>query len=60
MQAFAYFGSESPFMVEEFQSYFLGGVDDMATWTSNVWREVIYMLDKGTRYRTDSYIYNNK
>ncbi|XP_022083635.1 phosphatidylinositol-glycan-specific phospholipase D-like [Acanthaster planci] len=42
------YARKSPFLVEQFQSYFLGGLDDMATWTTNVWHEAIYMLDKGT------------
>ncbi|XP_038051149.1 phosphatidylinositol-glycan-specific phospholipase D-like isoform X2 [Patiria miniata] len=42
------YAAKSPFMEEQFQSYFLGGLDDMATWTTNVWHEAIYMLDKGT------------
>ena len=38
-QAFAYFGYESPFMVQDFQSHFPGGVKDMAT--SDVWKQAI-------------------
>ncbi|XP_019619337.1 PREDICTED: phosphatidylinositol-glycan-specific phospholipase D-like [Branchiostoma belcheri] len=37
----------SPFLIEEFQSYFLGGVDDMAVWTANIWHHAIHMLDNG-------------
>ncbi|XP_071501888.1 phosphatidylinositol-glycan-specific phospholipase D-like [Diadema antillarum] len=42
------YSSKSPFMVEEFESYFLGGVNDMSSWTQTVWHETITMLEDGT------------
>ncbi|XP_041456952.1 phosphatidylinositol-glycan-specific phospholipase D-like [Lytechinus variegatus] len=42
------YSSKSPFMVEEFESYFLGGVDDMAVWSQRLWHDTIDMLEHGT------------
>eukprot|EP00057_Strongylocentrotus_purpuratus_P034386 XP_795000.3 PREDICTED: phosphatidylinositol-glycan-specific phospholipase D [Strongylocentrotus purpuratus] len=42
------YSSKSPFMVEEFESYFLGGVDDMASWSQRLWHDTIDMLENGT------------
>ena len=41
-------------MVEEFESYFLGGVDDMASWSQRLWHDTIDMLENGTEWVTDS------
>uniref|UniRef100_A0A452RWF4 Phosphatidylinositol-glycan-specific phospholipase D n=1 Tax=Ursus americanus TaxID=9643 RepID=A0A452RWF4_URSAM len=38
----------SPFLVEQFQEYFLGGLDDMAFWSTNIYRLTSYMLENGT------------
>ncbi|XP_035660620.1 phosphatidylinositol-glycan-specific phospholipase D-like isoform X1 [Branchiostoma floridae] len=46
-KAFPELSRTSPFLIEEFQTYFLGGVDDMAVWTANIWNNAIYMLDHG-------------
>ncbi|KAI8495835.1 Glycosylphosphatidylinositol specific phospholipase D1 [Branchiostoma belcheri] len=48
-QLFPELSRTSPFLIEEFQSYFLGGVDDMAVWTANIWHHAIHMLDNGMR-----------
>ncbi|KAK7484042.1 hypothetical protein BaRGS_00024654, partial [Batillaria attramentaria] len=42
------YAAKSPYLVDQLTDYFLGGLDDMAVWTQNVWREAIHMLDKGT------------
>ncbi|XP_033118373.1 phosphatidylinositol-glycan-specific phospholipase D-like [Anneissia japonica] len=42
------YASKSPYLIEEFQDYFLGGVDDMAVWTTNIWRASLFMLQNGT------------
>eukprot|EP01137_Pigoraptor_chileana_P012005 Opistho-2@63761 len=38
----------SPFLADNFVSYFLDGVDDMAQWTANVWDAVIEVVEHGT------------
>ncbi|XP_054421001.1 phosphatidylinositol-glycan-specific phospholipase D [Pteronotus mesoamericanus] len=42
------YSRKSPFLVEQFQEYFLGGLDDMAYWSTNVYRLTSYMLENGT------------
>uniref|UniRef100_A0A8C3JER9 Phosphatidylinositol-glycan-specific phospholipase D n=1 Tax=Calidris pygmaea TaxID=425635 RepID=A0A8C3JER9_9CHAR len=39
---------KSPFLVEKFHEYFLGGVDDMAFWTNNIFELTSHMLENGT------------
>ncbi|KAG8442321.1 hypothetical protein GDO86_011208 [Hymenochirus boettgeri] len=43
------YSSKSPFLVERFQEYFLGGVDDMAYWSTNIFLLTSFMLNNGTR-----------
>ncbi|XP_053771165.1 phosphatidylinositol-glycan-specific phospholipase D isoform X4 [Desmodus rotundus] len=43
------YSRKSPFLVEQFQEYFLGGLDDMAFWSTNIYRLTSYMLENGTR-----------
>ncbi|KAM5293790.1 phosphatidylinositol-glycan-specific phospholipase D isoform 3-T3 [Glossophaga mutica] len=43
------FSRKSPFLVEQFQEYFFGGLDDMAFWSTNIYRLTSYMLENGTR-----------
>uniref|UniRef100_A0A8C3TSQ3 Phosphatidylinositol-glycan-specific phospholipase D n=1 Tax=Catharus ustulatus TaxID=91951 RepID=A0A8C3TSQ3_CATUS len=47
---FPTFASKSPFLVEKFHEYFLGGVDDMAFWTNNIFELTSHMLENGTSY----------
>uniref|UniRef100_A0A672TIL3 Phosphatidylinositol-glycan-specific phospholipase D n=1 Tax=Strigops habroptila TaxID=2489341 RepID=A0A672TIL3_STRHB len=47
---FPTYASKSPFLVEKFHEYFLGGVDDMAFWTNNIFELTSHMLENGTRY----------
>lgn len=47
---FPYFADESPFLVDMFNPYFLGGVDDMAAWTRYIWKDIIYMLEHGVQW----------
>lgn len=42
------FAKKSPFLVEQFEDYFIGGLDDMAIWTSWNWLDVIDWLENGT------------
>uniref|UniRef100_L7N2J7 Sodium/potassium-transporting ATPase subunit beta-1-interacting protein 3 n=1 Tax=Xenopus tropicalis TaxID=8364 RepID=L7N2J7_XENTR len=42
------YASKSPFLVERFQEYFLGGIDDMAYWSTNIFQLTSFMLDNGT------------
>ncbi|KAM6276223.1 phosphatidylinositol-glycan-specific phospholipase D isoform 1-T1 [Spheniscus humboldti] len=72
---FPTYASKSPFLVEKFHEYFLGGVDDMAFWTNNIFELTSHMLENGTsgcflpenplfinctREPTDSYIRNKQ
>ncbi|XP_008260728.2 phosphatidylinositol-glycan-specific phospholipase D isoform X2 [Oryctolagus cuniculus] len=43
------YSTKSPFLVEQFQEYFLGGLDDMAFWSTNIYRVTSFMLENGTR-----------
>ncbi|KAK1328836.1 hypothetical protein QTO34_011005 [Cnephaeus nilssonii] len=43
------YSRKSPFLVEQFQDYFLGGLDDMAFWSTNIYRLTSHMLAHGTR-----------
>ncbi|KAM4684673.1 phosphatidylinositol-glycan-specific phospholipase D [Amazona ochrocephala] len=45
---FPSYASKSPFLVEKFHEYFLGGVDDMAFWTNNIFELTSHMLENGT------------
>ena len=40
--------SKSVFLADKLNDYFLGGLDDMATWTQISWNKVFYMLENGT------------
>ncbi|KAB0356352.1 hypothetical protein FD754_000508 [Muntiacus muntjak] len=42
------YSGKSPFLVEQFQEYFLGGLDDMAFWSTNIYHLTSYMLKNGT------------
>ncbi|XP_026896213.2 phosphatidylinositol-glycan-specific phospholipase D isoform X1 [Acinonyx jubatus] len=42
------YSRRSPFLVEQFQEYFLGGLDDMAYWSTNIFRLTSFMLENGT------------
>ncbi|XP_045151688.1 phosphatidylinositol-glycan-specific phospholipase D [Echinops telfairi] len=42
------FSSKSPFLVEQFQDYFLGGLDDMAFWSTKTYHLISFMLENGT------------
>ncbi|ERE77282.1 phosphatidylinositol-glycan-specific phospholipase D-like protein [Cricetulus griseus] len=42
------YSMKSPFLVEQFQEYFLGGLDDMAFWSTNIYRLTSFMLENGT------------
>ena len=48
MQLYPRFAENSPFLLDSLDSYFLGGIDDMATWSGNIWNQTITMLDHGT------------
>ncbi|KFO90912.1 Phosphatidylinositol-glycan-specific phospholipase D [Buceros rhinoceros silvestris] len=45
---FPTYAGKSPFLVEKFHEYFLGGVDDMAFWTNNIFELTSRMLENGT------------
>ncbi|KGL74943.1 Phosphatidylinositol-glycan-specific phospholipase D [Tinamus guttatus] len=45
---FPTYASKSPFLVDKFHDYFLGGVDDMAFWTNNIFEQTSLMLENGT------------
>ncbi|XP_040288817.1 phosphatidylinositol-glycan-specific phospholipase D [Bufo bufo] len=50
------YGRKSPFLVERFHEYFLGGVDDMAAWSTNIFHVMSFLLDNGT---SDCYLPEN-
>ena len=43
-----YYTKHTPVMLDMFRDYFLGGLDDMSTWTSIVWRQAARALLNGT------------
>ncbi|XP_060608003.1 phosphatidylinositol-glycan-specific phospholipase D-like isoform X2 [Ruditapes philippinarum] len=47
-ELFPEYAEKSPFLVDQFEQYFIGGVDDMAGWTHRIWQETITMVEKGT------------
>ncbi|XP_059335945.1 phosphatidylinositol-glycan-specific phospholipase D isoform X3 [Ammospiza nelsoni] len=53
---FPTFASKSPFLVDKFHEYFLGGVDDMAFWTNNIFELTSHMLENGS---SDCYLPEN-
>ncbi|KAM5158233.1 phosphatidylinositol-glycan-specific phospholipase D [Mantella aurantiaca] len=42
------YATKSPFLVERFYEYFLGGIDDMAFWSTKIFQFTSLMLDNGT------------
>ena len=48
LQLFKEYADKSAFMVDQFERYFIGGVDDMAGWTHRIWQETITMIEKGS------------
>ncbi|XP_076999868.1 phosphatidylinositol-glycan-specific phospholipase D isoform X2 [Tamandua tetradactyla] len=42
------YSKKSPFLVEQFQDYFLGGLDDMAYWSTKIYHLTSFMLENGT------------
>lgn len=47
-ELFRDYAEQSPFLVDQFERYFLGGVDDMAGWTHRIWQQTVTMIEKGT------------
>ncbi|XP_025072196.1 phosphatidylinositol-glycan-specific phospholipase D isoform X1 [Alligator sinensis] len=45
---FPTYAGKSPFLVEKFHEYFLGGMDDMAFWSNNIFQLTSHMLEAGT------------
>jgi len=43
------YAKQSPVMLEMFRDYYLGGLDDMAAWTSLVWEQAAVALSGGTQ-----------
>lgn len=41
------YSRKSPFLINKLNDYFLGGIDDMATWTQLSWNKVLYMIENG-------------
>merc|ERR1719369_264701 len=42
------YAKRSPVMLDMYRDYFMGGLDDMSTWTNIVWRQAIKALLYGT------------
>ena len=53
LQLYPRYAVNSPFLLDQLDSYFLGGVDDMAAWSDRIWNQTVSMLDHGTEYVTD-------
>lgn len=49
LQLFPDYANKSPYLVDELEDYFLGGLDDMAAKTQKTWEDTAYMLEFGTR-----------
>ncbi|XP_069126024.1 phosphatidylinositol-glycan-specific phospholipase D-like [Argopecten irradians] len=47
-EAYAAVSSTSPFLVDQYRDYFLGGVNDMAGWSARLWNRTTHMLENGT------------
>ncbi|XP_033739057.1 phosphatidylinositol-glycan-specific phospholipase D-like [Pecten maximus] len=47
-EAYAAVANTSPFLVDQYRDYFLGGVNDMAGWSARLWNRTIHMLENGT------------
>lgn len=45
------FAKDAPFMIDHYQDYWLGGVNDMASWTTQCWPNVISALETGRPIR---------
>ena len=58
-QAFSYYGTESPFLVDELEQYFEGGMSDMATWSNRFFRKVVTMIEQGTELVSNKKIGKN-
>ncbi|XP_052777361.1 phosphatidylinositol-glycan-specific phospholipase D-like isoform X2 [Mya arenaria] len=48
-ELFPDYADQSPFLVDQFEDYFEGGVGDMAVWTDRIWHEAVIMFDQGTQ-----------
>ncbi|KAH0617887.1 hypothetical protein JD844_016587 [Phrynosoma platyrhinos] len=51
---YPFYARKSPFLVDKFHEYFLGGVDDMAFASNNIFELTSQMLANGTRNITSS------
>ncbi|KAH9496841.1 Glycosylphosphatidylinositol specific phospholipase D1 [Bulinus truncatus] len=38
---------KSPFLVDELYDYFLGGINDMSTWTQRLWKQLTFAFEHG-------------
>lgn len=48
-EIFKPFVKKSPFLLNRLHDYFLGGIHDMASWTTLIWNETAYMFEHGTK-----------
>ncbi|KAK2140451.1 hypothetical protein LSH36_1350g00012 [Paralvinella palmiformis] len=42
------YASRSLFLIDRLDDYYLGGIDDMVSWTINLFNKTIFMFDRGT------------
>ena len=49
----------SPFLLDQLDDFFVGGVDDMAAWTQIIWRDFIHMLEHGQKYLFILYLFKS-
>ena len=36
--------------MDQFEKFFIGGIDDMSGWVKRMWQQTVTMIEKGTRY----------
>ncbi|XP_052229611.1 phosphatidylinositol-glycan-specific phospholipase D-like isoform X2 [Dreissena polymorpha] len=48
-ELYADYADQSPFLLDQLEKYFIGGLDDMAGWTNRIWQQTITMFEKGTQ-----------
>lgn len=46
---FEHFASSSVFLVDQYQDWWIGGVNDMAVWTSQCWPNIVDSIENGPR-----------
>ncbi|XP_066480549.1 phosphatidylinositol-glycan-specific phospholipase D [Tiliqua scincoides] len=53
---YSFYAKKSPFLVDKFHEYFLGGVDDMAFSSNNIFQLTSQMLNYGSSFYKNSFL----